>query len=149
MAKLRGHRPATPPGATSVGRRASRSEYPRCHTPAARRAAGRQWRLPLRLTLKGVARCKGSAEEVDLFLRTLRWMALQERKFAPTTATEAAAPTVDSKQLMRGLQIPNARAAEVYRLRAILLVEQWGHVGGGRNTDQTWTFTLSQEVRRF
>jgi len=105
---------------------------------------------PMRLTLEGVARCKGSEDDVSLFLRALRWMARRERNFKPATADGIAAATVDSQQLMRALKISKRCIADVSRLGVILMVERWGwSSGGGPRPDQTWNFTLTRDIRRF
>jgi hypothetical protein len=104
---------------------------------------------PMRLRLEGVAQAKGSADDVSLFLRSLRWMALQERKFKPTEASATAAATVTSDQLMRAMKIPKRRVSDVSRLGAVLFVEQWGSTGGGHQPDGSWNFSLTRDVRRF
>lgn len=104
---------------------------------------------PLVLGVAGVALCKGSDDDVELFLHALRWMATQERRFVPAAAAASGAATVDSKQFMHGLKLPKARAEDVRRLGVILMVEFWGSKSGGSQPDGTWTFTLTRDVRRF
>jgi hypothetical protein len=104
---------------------------------------------PLVLGVAGVALCKGSDDDIELFLRALRWVATQERRFVPAAAAVNAAATVDSKQFMHGLKIPKARAGDVRRVGVILMGEFWGSKSGGIQPDGTWTFTLTREVRRF
>ena len=114
-------------------------------TPA---AAGLE--SPMRLTIEGVAVCKDSADDIDLFVRAVRWMALQEWKFRPLVGSDTVAATVDSQRLMRALRIPKRRAVDVARLGQFLLVERWGwQTGGGPTPDGVWTFTMTRDARRF
>ena len=83
------------------------------------------------LTARGVSYCTGSEEDIELFLRSLRWMAFRERKFETGPGAETSALMVSSAQVARGLRIPKHKADAVRRLGAILMVEQWGWVHGG------------------
>src|SRR5258706_9178352 len=71
---------------------------------------------PLVLGVAGVALCKGSDDDIELFLHGLRWMATQQRRFVPAAAAASAAATVDSKQVMHGLKLPKTRAEDGRRL---------------------------------
>jgi hypothetical protein len=48
---------------------------------------------PLKLSLEGLALFDSSDDDIELFLRTLRWMARPERQRTPTSPTRTAATT--------------------------------------------------------
>jgi hypothetical protein len=105
---------------------------------------------PMRLTLQGVAACEGSADDVALFLRALRWMAQREIRFRPQPAAETTEVVVTSQQVSRSLRLTRAEHGSLRRLGALLAVEDWGWIrGGGAPGQGRWDFTVGREVRRF
>lgn len=104
---------------------------------------------PMRLTLEGVAQCKRSEDDVDLFLRALRWMATRERRFVPAAGADTTMAAADSQQFMRAMKIQRTRMNDVQRLGRLLMVERWGWLSGGSGQDGTWNFTITRDVHRF
>jgi hypothetical protein len=94
---------------------------------------------PMRLTLEGVALCKGSDDDVQVFLHALQWMTFQERQLLPASAADPAARMVTSRRFMRGLRIRRTRDLEVRRVGELLMVERWGWSSAGTQPDGTWT----------
>ncbi len=104
----------------------------------------------LRLTIAGVAAC-GAGESglyVRLFLDTVR-LACEAEQELPLAAGDK--PLLTSEDANRRLPLPAAGRAEVlWRLGQVLLVEQWGYnVSGTNSENQSWSFAISRQVRRF
>jgi hypothetical protein len=105
--------------------------------------------VPLKLGIQGVARCAGSDEDFTLFFRALRWMAKRERGFEPALDAPTTELTLTSQDLARAFKLPQQIA--VRRLGMLLQNEQWGWKTGGFSdpTTNSWSFTVTRDVRRF
>lgn len=102
----------------------------------------------MRLTALGLAFCDGAADDVELFLRTLRWIAKRELKFEPTPGEPEGGCVVSGRQLIRAFRLPAKRRPDVERLGRLLVIEQWGCTGSsGGGLD--WRVSVGRDVRRF
>jgi hypothetical protein len=100
----------------------------------------------MRLTAQGMALCEGAQDDLELFLRTLRWMAKRELAFEPDDSSpDSTSCVITSRQLTRAFRLPSSRRADVERLGRLLKVEHWGQ----RQSSPGWQFTLGSDVRRF
>lgn len=103
----------------------------------------------LKLTACGMAACEGSADDVELFLRTLRWIARQELKYEPSPDEPEPGCIVTGRQLMRAFHLPVARRPDVDRLGRLLTVERWGWNTASGSGGWDWRFGVGRDVRRF
>ncbi|MHB8274159.1 MAG: hypothetical protein ACYDC9_05255, partial [Dermatophilaceae bacterium] len=102
----------------------------------------------MKLTAQGLACCEGAEDDVELFLRALRWFAKRELKFEPTSGEPVNECFVSGRQLVRGFRLPAERRPDVERLGRLLVIEQWGCTGSsGSGLD--WRVGLGRDVRRF
>jgi hypothetical protein len=102
----------------------------------------------MKLTAQGLACCEGAEDDVELFLRALRWFAKRELKFEPTSGEPESECFVSGRQLMRGFRLPAERRLDVERLGQVLFIERWGRTGfSGSGLD--WRVGLGRDVRRF
>jgi hypothetical protein len=96
------------------------------------------------LTVAGLAACPNAAEDLDIFLRVVRFAADLER----TQLAGEPDPELTSVAVARKVQLPAAgRADLVKRVGAMLETEQWGWSQASRNQDGGWSFVVSRRVR--
>ncbi len=102
----------------------------------------------MRLTLAGIERCDGGEEDVELFLRALRWLARYEEEHDPETGETTV--TVTSAMLAKGLRVPLREAGRLGRLFELLYFERWGGEGSWRALDSDdWHVRVGRDVRHF
>ncbi|WP_038842532.1 hypothetical protein [Salinispora arenicola] len=103
----------------------------------------------IKLTISGVARCDGGGDDVEAFLRAVRWCAKQEVRREPETGQ--ASVRVSRKEIARAVPARlRADATRMDRLYLLLTLHHWGTVGSGRSPDGAdWELSLGPEVRRF
>ncbi|OWV05232.1 hypothetical protein B5D80_18475 [Micromonospora wenchangensis] len=102
----------------------------------------------VRLTLAGIERCDGGEDDVELFLRALRWLARYEDKHDPEPGETTV--TVTRAMLAKGLRVPLREAGRLRRLFEMLYWERWGGEGNSRNPDtDDWRVKVGRDVRHF
>ena len=82
----------------------------------------------LRLTILGIAACDGSQDDIDHFVRLLRWLAQLEVEFEPGPAGDETMPRVSSADVRRHLGISETDPGPLHRLYAMLQLDHWGLV---------------------
>jgi hypothetical protein len=102
----------------------------------------------MKLTIQGVALCDGARDDVDLFLRALRWIARRELTFEPEEPHEDSGCIVTGRELMRAFRLPSTSRPVVDRLGQMLHIERWGWSTAASN-DWNWRFTAGRRVRRY
>lgn len=107
-------------------------------------------RAPLRddqeiaLTVAGLSACPDAREDLDIFLRIVRFAVDMEQEQLPG----APKPELTSDIVAERVTLPAAgRADLVARAGAILRVEPWGWSSAGHN-EHGWSFTVDRRVRR-
>jgi hypothetical protein len=100
----------------------------------------------MRLTIAGIAECEGSDDDVDLFLRAVRWLARHEGTHNPDP--DQTAIRVTRKMLARPMKVALRDTGRLRRLFEILQVERWGAVSSSRNGPD-WEVQVGREVRQF
>ncbi|GIJ12187.1 hypothetical protein ACFFMR_32775 [Micromonospora andamanensis] len=102
----------------------------------------------MRLTLAGMERCNGGQDDVELFLRALRWLARYEEQHDPEPGETTL--TVTRAMLARGLRVPLREARQLRRLFEVLYWERWGGEGSWRALDSdNWHVKVGRDVRHF
>lgn len=102
----------------------------------------------MRLTLAGIERCDGGEEDIELFLRALRWLARYEEKHDPESGETTV--TVTRAMLAKGLRVPSREARRLRRLYELLYFERWGGEGSWRAPDRDdWHVKVGRDVRHF
>ncbi|WP_349876179.1 hypothetical protein ABIH81_18740 [Micromonospora sp. HUAS YX12] len=102
----------------------------------------------MRLTLAGIERCDGGEEDVELFLRALRWLARYEERHDPESGETSV--TVTRAMLAKGLRVPLREAGRLRRLFELLYWERWGGEGSWRALDKDdWAVKVGRDVRYF
>ncbi len=102
----------------------------------------------MRLTLAGIERCDGGQDDVELFLRALRWLARYEEKHDPEPGETTVAVT--RAMLAKGLRVPLREAGRLRRLFELLYWERWGGEGSWRALDSdNWHVRVGRDVRHF
>lgn len=103
----------------------------------------------LRLTIAGAAACRGSAEDVSLFLSVVRLAATLERAWIGPPVEDSKVPRLTDGDVRRALVLPAAgREALLGRVGQLLIEESWGWRSAGAEGGQ-WDFQLGRSVRRF
>lgn len=88
----------------------------------------------LRLTLLGIARCQGGSDDIERFVRLLRWLAEQEMAYEPEPGSSETTPRVTSHDVAVHLHLGDDLA--VARLYAMLQLDNWGLSGNGSGDDE-------------
>lgn len=102
----------------------------------------------IKLTISGVARCDGGADDAEALLRAVRWCAKQEVTRQPEPGQTSV--RVRRKEVARAVPIRlRPDAASMDRLFLLLTLHQWGTTGSSRPSDGEWELWLGPEVRRF
>lgn len=102
----------------------------------------------MKLTVRGLAECEGVQDDIDLFLRALRWIAKRELAYEPQPRVPDSGVPITGQQLMRALHLPAGRRPDVERLGQFLEIEYWGWRGCSTGSWK-WQFTAGPDVRRF
>jgi len=111
--------------------------------------AGRSWPIDsdeLRLSLVGIAVCKGGQEDIDIFLRVLPWLVRKELNFKPEEPNTQL--RVTRTQIRRFLRLPKDQAAgAISRLRQIMNLQFWGW-SNGELANGEWYVQVTREINR-
>ena len=106
-------------------------------------------RKQIELTVEALAAVDGSDEELDLFLRAVRWLARSERDYAPPSPTDTASVTVTSADFARdeALQLDRLQLTKLLELLRI----EWLTAGsGGPSEDEPiWQVTVDEKIRPY
>ncbi|MGH8351619.1 MAG: hypothetical protein ACRES5_34480, partial [Pseudomonas sp.] len=100
------------------------------------------------LRIQGIVLCDGAAEDVDRFLRLLRWLAEKELSFETVPHDACASPQVTSDEIKEFLQLPDGPDGTLDRLYEILNAEYWGQGGSARSLGD-WSFAIGRDAFRF
>lgn len=103
---------------------------------------------PVQLTIAGASACRGSGEEVILFLEALRIATTIERDHHGHGAT----PQLTSDEVRESPSLPAAGRDDILiRLGLLLATENWGWTwyDPGDVEQPTWVFKLDRRVRRY
>jgi hypothetical protein len=103
----------------------------------------------LRLTLEGIAACRGSEQDTARFVQTLRWLAQQEVDYQPATDTDDPMPRVTSAATATQLGLDANDSLSLQRLYAMLDLDHWGLGGFAQMNDGSWYVTLTPDIWRF
>lgn len=101
------------------------------------------------IRVQGIVLCDGGAEDVNRFLRLLRWFAEKELNFDTPADNPDAAPQVTSAEIGAYLQLPDGDDGALDRLYEILNTEHWGQRSSGRGQDGSWMVAIGRDVSRF
>jgi hypothetical protein len=99
----------------------------------------------LRLTIRGIAACNGSGDDIEHFVRLLRWLARLEVEFEPVAAETM--PRATSRQIDENLGL-RGDASALRRLYAMLHLDHWGLSGTSASGDE-WSVTVAPDIWRF
>ncbi len=103
---------------------------------------------PFGLTVAGATSVRGADDEVQAFVRAVRYAAEVDRTWQPPAADPDALPTLTPDLLASAVPLPAAGRSEVLRrVGALLLVEHWGWSSASGSPN--WSFTFDRRVRRF
>ena len=102
----------------------------------------------VRLTLRGIAACNGSADEIERFASLLRWLAQKEIEFEPDTEATEIMPKITSEEVRRHLRIGKADPGPLRRLYAMLQLNHWG-LGGSGGTPDEWFVYVGPDIWRY
>jgi hypothetical protein len=83
----------------------------------------------LRLRLVGIQACDGSADDLERFVRTLRWLAEREETYEPPAGSGDELPQVTSQEVADHLGLDSADLLPLRRLLAMLEASQKGLIG--------------------
>lgn len=102
----------------------------------------------LRLTIEGIAACDGSDDDIDHFVRLLRWLAEKEVDFEPTPGAVETMPRVTSAEVRAHLDLHETDIGPLRRLYAMLQLDHWG-LGGSGGTPDDWYVNVGSGIWRF
>jgi hypothetical protein len=103
---------------------------------------------PLRLTVPGIAACDGSRDDVENFVRLLRWLAQKELEHEPADSDSSVMPRSTSEEARQYLRIPEADPVPLRRLYAMLQLDHWGLSGTGGTPDD-WYVSVGPDIWRY
>lgn len=99
----------------------------------------------LRLTIRGIAACNGSEDDIEHFVRLLRWLAQLEVAFEPVAAETMPRATLREIDENLGLR---GDVGALRRLYAMLHLDHWGLSGTSANGGE-WSVTVGPDIWRF
>jgi hypothetical protein len=102
---------------------------------------------PVQLTVRGMALCQGTEQDVDLFLAVTRWAAALDDEFDPGS-DPAATARLTSPGVADQFQSAGADSRALRRLYAMLRVQRWGLGSGGGQPDDWW-WEIDRDIHRF
>jgi hypothetical protein len=102
----------------------------------------------LRLTVRGIAACDGSSDDIDRFVGLLRWLAQKEIEFEPGPGTAEAMPRATSGQIRQHLGLSETDIGPLRRLYAMLQLDHWGLGGSGGSPDD-WYVNVGPDIWRY
>jgi predicted nucleotide-binding protein len=109
----------------------------------------RPTQTPIELTIEALARIGGASEDLDLFLRTVRWLARCERDYEPPSPTDTANINVTSTEFVQHERLTLDRM-QLAKILALLRVE-WLTIGsaGPAREEPIWQVTLDRRIRPY
>jgi hypothetical protein len=102
----------------------------------------------LRLRLLGIQACDGSSDDIERFVRTLRWLAEREEAYEPPPGSGGELPQVTSRAIAEYLGLDRTDPLPLQRLHAMLKLDHWG-LGGFTNGGTGWRVRLGEDIWRF
>jgi hypothetical protein len=104
----------------------------------------------LRLTVVGIARCYGGAEDIERFTSLLRWLAQKEVEceLPPPGADGEAFPQISAEDIREHLGLDVSDKIAFARLFEMLQLDHWG-LGGYGGEPGNWQITLGPDIWRF
>jgi hypothetical protein len=102
----------------------------------------------VRLTIRGIAACDGSDDDIDHFVRLLRWLAEKEIEFEPTTGADETMPRLTSAEIRDHLDLGETDTCPLRRLYAMLQLDHWG-LGGSGGTPDDWFVHVGPDIWRY
>lgn len=102
----------------------------------------------LRLTIRGIAASDGSDDDIDHFVRLLRWLAQKEIDFEPTPDATETMPRITSAEVREHLGLSEADPGPLRRLYAMLQLDHWG-LGGSGGTPDDWFVHVGPDIWRY
>lgn len=102
----------------------------------------------LRLTVRGIAACDGSGDDIDRFVRLLRWLAQKEVEYEPAPGAAETMPHVTSAEIREHLGIGEADTGSLHCLYAMLQLDHWGLGGSGGSPDD-WYVNVGPDIWRY
>jgi hypothetical protein len=102
----------------------------------------------LRLTLRGIAACDGSDDDIDHFVRLLRWLAEKEIEFEPVPGAAETMPRVTLAEIRGHLGLTETDPGPLRRLYAMLQLDHWG-LGGSGGTPDDWFVNVGPDIWRY
>lgn len=102
----------------------------------------------LRLTIPGIAACDGSSDDVDHFVRLLRWLAEKEVEFEPGADAAETMPRITFAEIREHLGLGEADPGPLRRLYAMLQLDHWG-LGGSGGTPDDWFVNVGPDIWRY
>jgi hypothetical protein len=102
----------------------------------------------VRLTIRGIAASEGSDDDIDHFVRLLRWLAEKEIEFEPTPGADETMPRITSAEVREHLGLTEADPSPLRRLYAMLQLDHWG-LGGSGGTPDDWFVHVGPDIWRY
>ncbi len=105
----------------------------------------------LKLTVAGIACCRGSTGDVDLFMRMLRWCVDRERAFRPDDPTKEQDLRVTAEEAKDDWTQAGWEATPRILGKAFAMAEvEQIHSGWGRGQQPAeWTMTITRKIRPY
>jgi len=100
------------------------------------------------LTVRGIAACDGSDDDIDHFVRLLRWLAQKEIDFEPVPGAADTMPRVTSAEVREHLDLGEMDTGPLRRLYAVLQLDHWGLGGSGGSPDD-WYVNVGPDIWRY
>ncbi len=101
----------------------------------------------IQLTVRGMASCQGTEQDVDLLFAVTRWAAALDEEFDPGDNPTATA-RLTSRDVADHFQLGGDGARVLRRLYATLRVQRWGLGSGGGQPDDWW-WEIDRDIQRF
>lgn len=107
----------------------------------------------VKLRVRAIASCEGSAEDLALFIRAVRWLAEKERSFRPTSMHAAEQVRVTSEQLATDLASEGMRLDSIGSAKICSLIDidrlGWGGTYAIEGDPGRWEVYLRRDIRPF
>jgi hypothetical protein len=102
----------------------------------------------LAVTIAGLTHCPSAGVDLDLFMRTVRFLVERRRAFNPSTPTQAENLKVTSVELAENLggSVPPGIVARLYDL---VMQDPFLQHGSGKSVDGSWEVIVGPESRRY
>lgn len=108
---------------------------------------------PVKLRVRGIMACDSSGNDLDLFVRAVRWLAEKERSFRPTSMHAAEEIRATSEQFAadlasEGIAIDSVASAKVSALAEVERLT-WGGTFRIDGDAGRWEINLRRDIRPF